>query len=454
MNQEVEKLCAALDAFATQVTNTWGSDATLVEGIGWHSPALTRHDLAAFPRLLARDLRNAAPESLDEDQLLLVKDLPRRLQLLQGNTLPQMFGGNSPQAVPAYVSSFVGVRELLSSLLNWQVISDPKAMPGSLARRVRSVAAELDQLAPKKEQLESQIQDIRKAHAAAESLPLDLQALDEARKKLAEVLEFSKSKAEETSKHSYQSYLDSEAVSDRAKEIEDTLTKTQAKVDAIMKGHSTEAEAVLKQCEEAYRASTSRGLAAAFDQRAKALGWSMTAWTVGLIAALALGAFFGIERVQTLTAALAAPEPRWGVIAMHTLLSLATVGAPVWFAWLSTKQIGQRFRLAEDYSFKAAVARAYEGYRKEASRIDSAFESRLFDSALTRLEEAPLRLVEASSHGSPWHELVGSEAFKKAVDVVPELRDKLAEISSQAISAFARKPPAAPATPATPQEPK
>lgn len=63
----------------------------------------------------------------------------------------------------------------------------------------------------------------------------------------------------------------------------------------------------------------------------------------------------------------------------------------MWFAWLATKQIGQRFHLAEDYAFKASVAKAYEGYRKEAARIDPEFEARLFGSALTRLDEAPLR---------------------------------------------------------------
>ncbi len=102
MNEELNKACESLDAFATQVTNTWGNDSTMTDAVGWHSPALTRHDLAALPRLLARDLRNAGPESLDESLLPLVRDIPRRLQLLQGNTLPQMFGGNSPQAVPAY----------------------------------------------------------------------------------------------------------------------------------------------------------------------------------------------------------------------------------------------------------------------------------------------------------------------------------------------------------------
>jgi hypothetical protein len=362
-------------------------------------------------------LRNAGPESLDESLLLLVRDIPRRLQLLQGNTLPQMFGGNSPQAVPAYVNTFVALRTILSTLLDWQVVNDPKAMPAALARRVRSISAELEQLAPKKDALEAQISDIQRAHAAAESLPLDLQALAEARKTLAEAVEESTVKAKEAADNSIESQRRAEA----------------------MKKTNEEAEAVLKQCEEAYRASTSRGLAAAFDQRATRLGWSMVAWTIGLLTALAAGAYLGIERIQTLSTALSAPDPRWGAILMHSLLSVASIGAPIWFAWLATKQVGQRFRLAEDYSFKAAVARAYEGYRKEAARIDEAFEARLFDSALTRLEEAPLRLIENSSHGSPWHELVNSPAFAKALDTVPELRDKLAEISKSAFAALSRK---------------
>jgi hypothetical protein len=418
MIDDLAKACDALDLFATHVTNTWGNDSTMTDAVGWHSPALTRHDLAAIPRLLARDLRNAGLDTTDEQTATLIRDIPRRLQVLQVNTLPQMFGGNSPQSVPAYVNTFVGMRAILSSLLDWQVINDPKAMPASLARRVRSINAELEQLAPKKDELEAQISDIKRAHAAAESLPLDLQALDEARKTLAEAVAESTTKAKEAAENSAESYRRAE----------------------VMKTRNEEAEAVLKQCEEAYRASTSRGLAAAFDQRATRLGWSMAAWTVGLLAALVAGACLGVERIHTLSAALSAPDPRWGAILMHSLLSIASIGAPIWFAWLATKQIGQRFRLAEDYSFKAAVARAYEGYRKEAARIDPAFEARLFDSALTRLEEAPLRLVESSTHGSPWHELVNSTAFAKAMEAVPELRDKLAEVSKSAFAAFSRKP--------------
>ena len=169
-----------------------------------------------------------------------------------------------------------------------------------------------------------------------------------------------------------------------------------------MKSAYEEAAKLVKQCEAAYHITTTKGLAGAFDQRAAKLSWSMWTWVGGLIVALGLGSMIGAHRLEVLSVALQMPEPNWGGVAIQAALSFLSVGAPLWFAWLATKQIGQRFRLAEDYAFKASVAKAYEGYRKEAARIDPEFEARLFGSALTRLDEAPLRLVETGSHGMSW----------------------------------------------------
>jgi hypothetical protein len=121
---------------------------------------------------------------------------------------------------------------------------------------------------------------------------------------------------------------------------------------------------------------------------------------------------------------------------MHIVLSLLSIGAPIWFAWLSTKQINQHFRLSEDYAFKASVATAYEGYRREASRIDPAFESRLFESALTRLEEAPIRLVGDDQHGSPWHELFASKGFQELMKAGPEAKEQFFQLLREKMPSF------------------
>jgi hypothetical protein len=114
---------------------------------------------------------------------------------------------------------------------------------------------------------------------------------------------------------------------------------------------------------------------------------------------------------------------------------MLSVGAPIWFGWLATKQIGQRFRLAEDYAFKASISRAYEGFRREAARVDKNMEARLLASALTRLDELPLRLIETDTHGSPWHELASSDLVKDAMRAVPGFAGQVQALASKAIDA-------------------
>lgn len=329
-----------------------------------------------------------------------------------------MFNGNGHQAVPAYIGTLDQLAQTLGPLLSWQTIQDTKAMPAPLARRLRGIQAELETLVPNKARLEEQIRQIQDATEAAESLPTDMQSLKEARQTIGRL---STDSAELYGKID-QRHKDSERLS---KQISDS---------------QEEAHKLVLQCEEAYRITTTKGLAAAFDQRANRLAWSMWVWVFGLLSALAIGAYLGASRIEILSSAMSENDPQWGIVWMQIALSLLSVGAPLWFAWLATKQIGQRFKLAEDYGFKASVAKAYEGYRREAARIDEAFEARLFASALTRLEEAPLRLVGNTEHGSPWHELISSDAFQKALEVIPGFRDKFIEVAKVGLSKVSRDP--------------
>jgi hypothetical protein len=412
LNEDLENVCTALDALATAVTNAWGSDVTMTEGFGWFAPAITRHDLAGLARTLASDIRSTGADSLDSSVLPLVQDVPRRLQLLQVHTVPQIFGGNGGQAIPAYTSTLAVLRGALLPPIGWQLLPDSKALPPNLARRARAAQAELDQLTPNIANLSQQITDIQAAHAVADSLPIDLQALAEAREKL--------------NRASSESTVLAERIKADREESSGDLAK--------MKKTQGEAQQLVEQCEAAYHITTTKGLAGAFDQRAGKLAWSMWTWVAGLVAALGIGSFIGTHRIEFLTAALTASTPNWGSVGTQAILSLLSVGAPLWFAWLATKQIGQRFRLAEDYAFKATVAKAYEGYRKEAARIDPAFEAKLFGSALTRLDEPPLRLVETSNHGSPWHELANSEALRRTFRTAPEVQEKVTSLLREAIS--------------------
>lgn len=433
MHPVLQRICEALDTLQAVTTAAWSDDRTLNEAVGWHHPALTRHDLAAVPKSISDRLREAdladLPASLEKQ----LSDVPRKLALLHPTTIPHMFNGNGHQAIPAYMETLQVLELALQPLLGWQTLQDNKALPPALIRRLRSIQAELDSLVPNKESLEKSIQLIGEATEAAESLPTDLQNLRVAREKIGALM-----------KDADRDYFEITLKKDWS---ETTVAEIKTKHD--------EADKLVQQCEEAYRITTTKGLAAAFDQRATSMARSMWVWVFGLLCALSAGAYLGADRLKLLSQTLSTASPDWGTVWMQALLSVFGVGAPLWFAWIATKQIGQRFRIAEDYAFKASVAKAYEGYRKEAARIDETFEARLFASALTRLEEAPLRLVEGESHGSPWHELIASSAFQNALRTVPELRDKFIELAKSGISVLKPTKPSdsQAATPATTTKP-
>lgn len=416
MNKNLATLCVALDGLGESITSGWTGNQTFCEAWGWNCPAVTRHEAASLASSLASEIRAADIDSVDAETIKYVDSAINAISVLKANTIPQFWGSNNGPAYGAYLGTISSIRACLQPLLGWKTIPDPKTLPSHTIRKLRSIQAAVDALSPDKEHLQRQLEEIANAHSAAENLPLDLKDLAEAKRS---ILEYSAA-TEEALKRALTSASNAETSFNSADSF------------------AQETEKLVAQCEEAYRITTTKGLASAFDQRASRLGKSVGVWVAGLIFALALGSFLGAHRLDALTVVLSGPELNWSAILLHAVLSILSIGAPIWFAWLATKQIGQRFRLAEDYAFKASVAKAYEGYRREAARIDPEFEARLFSSALTRLEEPPLRLVETSTHGSPWHEALSSSAIQRTIDSVPELKNKAFELAGDAAALVKR----------------
>lgn len=407
MHKALAELCDSLEDLAITITNSWGETRTLKELHGWHHPPLTKEELAELPQSIAARLEELNIDEIDKKIEEKILSFPQKAEQLKRDTILYIFNGNAPQALPAYLATMNWLSLTLEPLFSWETLKDTKAMPHQMAKRLRTLKAEIDQLTPDKDELLNHIKSISEATQAAESLPTDLQALEEARSKVQKISD------DAIRLHTVIEQRESETLSHEEK----------------IKKRSIEADKIVSQCEDAYRITTTKGLAAGFDSRASKLGQSMWVWVIGLVISLGIGAYMGSQRLTSLSGLLSNPEIRSDILLVQILLSIFSVGAPLWFAWVSTKQISQRFRLAEDYAFKASVAKAYEGYRKEAARIDESFEARLFGSALSRLEEAPLRLVEGEHHGTPFSELVNSPAFQKALNVVPELRDKFLDLS-------------------------
>lgn len=423
MHSTLTTVQSHLKNLITQIQTAVPNEEPLGVALGsWNLPSLTRAEFMEAAQSLIDLIDDRGADKIESAADARLKDYGRRLEFLRLHTVAQFWGGNGGQAASAYMLTLDGLRKALEPALTRDGHAEAVTTLRSLTTKLRGMEAKLNGLDPRTTSLATLVERIEQAYNAADQLPTDLESLAEAREKIGELL----TEANKDTRH--------------LSDIKDDADK----LDARLKQSAEDAAGVLERCETAYSAATSVGLAAAFTERSAALSKSMWFWVAGLVAALVAGSYFGSSQLHTLSELFKQPNVTTSVVVLNLMLSLLSVGAPVWFGWLATKQIGQRFRLAEDYAFKASISRAYEGFRREAARVDKDMEARLLASALTRLDELPLRLIETDSHGSPWHELASSDLVKEAMRAIPGFAGQVKELAAKAMNAVA--PPKARAT--------
>ncbi|WP_262382399.1 hypothetical protein [Pseudomonas protegens] len=424
MHPTIAKLVAELNQTYEDVVNVIPDNAiNLVTGnVGMGG--VTRTDLLRRLTKITDKIEAADPQDIGDEEAHLYQ-LGAGLQWMRTNTIPHIVGGN-PSALPAFYLTMDAIERAVEPFVESDkglALESGKALK-RVTSQIRGMESRLRDLSPKTSSVQSMVERIERAYEAADQLPADLETLNEARQRI--------------------SAISVDAEKDRAQIVvaKENVEATHDSLQSI----AEDAASILKQCESVYSSATSVGLAAAFAERSKNLGISMWFWVAGLVTALVVGGAFGSSQLRSLSNLLSQSGTPTALIGLNIMLSVLSVGAPVWFAWLATKQIGQRFRISEDYAFKAAVSRAYEGYRREAVRIDSELEGQLLRSALQRLDEQPLRLVEPTSYGSPWHELLASDSIKDALKSVPGFAESLSRFTKEALDGIKPKktlPPAA-----------
>jgi hypothetical protein len=383
MTGKAAQIATALVELGDAIEGSIGSEQKLSDFVGWAAPPLDRHDLKHMAVALAEQVQlveeSDIKDGLDPAQIL------DKITWFRNQTIPQLWGGNASQASNAYFFLLEFIRTQFSSILpakiDWNKLDDRDLVPRSIKQRLRGLNAHISDIVLDTDDLSNRITVINDAYDAAQSLPTDLASLAEARESVANFRR--------------ESERDQVLIREYFDQVGETLSR--------VRESEAEARKLVENTEDAYSAATTKGLGEAFQIRADRTARSMWVCVVGLLCALGLGAWLGAQRVEMIERLLQANASS-NLIALHMGLAFISVAAPVWFAWIATKQIGQRFRLSEDYAFKASVAKAYEGYRREAARVDPDFASRLFRIALDRLDEAPLRFVEHETFGSPWHE--------------------------------------------------
>lgn len=412
MNETLNKIADELTQIIEAISAFPNNEPFSIVHGNWTFPSLTKNELVTAARDILESIRLRGQEEIGSGKVQL-DDYVRRLQFLRSSVIPQIWA-SAAAGVPAYLYTLDGLTKALEPALksNLELGSDIGQLAKDITRRLRAVENRLNETEPRSQTLSEMVDRIEQAYQAADQLPADLQSLKEAREKMADLVE--------SAQYEYGELFSNKNLA--------------SKIAVELVEKDQEAKAILAQIHSTYAAATSQGLAAAFTERSRELATSMWVWTIAFVIALVSGAFFGTQRVEEINNLLKNPAMTNWALVVNLFLALFSVGAPIWFGWMATKQINQRFRLSEDYAFKAAVSRAYEGYRKEAARIDQELEAKLLASALTRLDEQPLRFVESANYGSPWHELATSQAVKKAMSNIPEFADRVVELARSALS--------------------
>lgn len=393
-----------------------------------NNPTFLGYDVQDFANEIDDLIEDISAVSSDEwrnaeDAESWLKTYTTRVEYVRGQVVPQLTA--NPHMAPVILSTLESLRRFVKNSVNNEnrLVEMRRA-----TTRLRSLEASLNAIEPRTQNLDQMLARIEAADKTAEQLPTDLQTLNDSRKSVAT--------------------FKADAETDRAA-IAAKLLESQKAVESLQT-KDRDAGAIMNRLEAAYAAATSQGLAAAFEEKTKKLNRSIFYWVCGLAGALGFCAWKGPDRVMAISGAITADDAGWPSLGLQVLLAIMSIGPAIWFAWLATKQIGQRFRLSEDYAYKAAVAKAYEGFRREAINAGDDLAKKLLESALTRLDEQPLRFVEQQSHGSPVHELMNSSSVKDAVKAVPGFGQEVVALAKDRLlrvrqpSANTEAPPPAP----------
>lgn len=414
MNEKLIELKEKLDNLHTTLNGLVFPIENFIELGPYTFPFMHKEDLIELPKMLSDKINQMQEFVPSSDDIEVIDALIYTLDHAQPN-IDHINHGNPPvlqTAIPSYVISMLYISQRLNELFSFERLKDRNLLPKQILRRLELYNSGISAIEMKTGNIEEKIKTINEAYDAAENLPTTVKMLRETNDEVKEVhnsaVEYCKN-INGMLKETEESF---KVVEEARQEV--LALKENAVGDAkdYLYSLREEAQGYINKCEEAFRTTTSKGLAGAFQDKAEKLNRSIRWWVGGLVGALVAGAAVGYTRLHALEAYLSNPDSSGIKLTIQLLLSILSVGAPLWFAWLATKQIGQRFRLAEDYEFKASVSKAYEGYRREAVQLDSDFTQRLFGNALTRLEEPPLRFVEEATHSSPIMEMLSSENFK------------------------------------------
>lgn len=187
-----------------------------------------------------------------------------------------------------------------------------------------------------------------------------------------------------------------------SKSIE-TIQKNNDLLSTQFEQHNKDAITTKELIDKLLPGATSAGLASAFAKKVSSLTAPKYIWLSVFIGSL-IWLSIAVSEIPTSTG----DSNIWKEIISH----LPIISAPIWLAWFSSRSYGHITRLQEKYSYKEAMSRAFEGYKKQMSEISAddttgSLDTKLSLLSISVLAENPSNIFERGcSDETPFHSVL------------------------------------------------
>jgi len=437
MQEQLSNLQVALNGLQEKCSDLTFPNDLLSDKNASEFPFIFKQDLSLLVMEAIKRVDILIACGINENDVGIVEEITTSIE--KSDTYITQFNNHaaiaqSAKALSHLISSLLVILEKLQSITSYEKIKNQEIIPSVLIRKLESYKDKINSIGVDFSSIEEKVKSINDAYSASIILPETTKTIKEKIEQIDGISNEASHKLEEINIQLAESKEKSESIKTKLGESKDLFDKIKLdfnersekliadykkKIDSV----SQEADGMINSCKSALRITTSYGLSGAFYEKAKKLNNSVRLWVLALSASLIMAAVIGHQRLNALQDILSSAHSSNFAIVIQITLSLMSLFAPLWFSWIATKQISQRFKLAEDYEYKASISKAYEGYRSESIEMDGDFRERLFGNALTRLEEAPLRYVSTEDTSSPLMEFLNSKTMSsilKSIGDTPE----------------------------------
>lgn len=192
------------------------------------------------------------------------------------------------------------------------------------------------------------------------------------------------------------------AVVARMAEVNQTAGEAQARVsdyEMRLGQLQTAFEELRGKIETLLPGATSAGLASAFQDQKARFVWPQRIWLGVFIATAIILALVGWSHLREVNASAAGGQITWDLVLRHITNRLLLVGPLVWLALVAGRNYSTAQRVQEDYAYKEAMSRSFEGYKREMAGLPQTNAElvpliRLCEGVLATLAQRPGRLYE------------------------------------------------------------